>query len=218
MGDPRLMSLQQRYETWADHALAVLIETAAVHQTAITYGELAHQVQERSGIHTDVPAHSWLGKVLAIVHHRTTAAGEPDLVALAVLPGGAVGPTYDAVRTACGAEPYGEERREQAAAEARLACNRRYAHDVPEEAQPLLHPITSLESTRTTSGRAGRASTRPATRAVREPRPPKAPRETKPRPPKPRASDGAIIPEREDAFCPRCFLQLPLSGVCVSCD
>ena len=55
MGDPRLMSMQQRYETWADHASVLLLETAAVHQTAVTYADLAARVQERSGVSTEVP-------------------------------------------------------------------------------------------------------------------------------------------------------------------
>ncbi|WP_050346895.1 hypothetical protein [Arsenicicoccus sp. oral taxon 190] len=211
MGDPRLMSLQQRHEIWADHALAVLMETAAVHQTAITYADLAARVQERSGITTDVPARSWLVKVLTIVGRRTREAEEPDLVSLVVEANGSVGPGYDTVRSALGEPPHGPAHREQAAAEARLACNRRYAPAVPEDAQPLLHPVTTLESLGTRTSRAPKAA-----RAAREPREPRAARPAAGPAARPAARSAKPV-EREAAFCPTCFLQLPLSGTCPNC-
>ncbi len=212
MGDPRLMSMQQRYETWADHASVLLLETAAVHQTAVTYADLAARVQECSGVSTEVPFRSWLGKVLAIVAGRPREAGEPELVSLVVQADGAVGPTYDAVLTACGDQAPGPELREQAAAEARLECNRRYAPGVPEDAQPLLHPVTTVD----TSPVADRAVR--AVRTPRTPKEPKAPRE--PRVPKAQPARRVSKADSEPApvICPRCFLQVPLNGICPNCD
>ena len=34
----------------------------------------------------------------------------------------------------------------------------------------------------------------------------------------PRGSTTRRIPEKEPAFCPRCFLQLTTTGTCPSCD
>lgn len=212
MGDPRLMSMQQRYETWADHASVVLLETAAVHQTAITHADLAARVQERSGVRTEVPFRSWLGKVLTIVGRRTREAGEPELVSLVVQADGAVGPMYDAVLVACGDAAPGPGLREQAAAEARLECNRRYAPAVPEDAQPLLRPITTVDTSPERASQTAR--TNPARQTARPSRAPRVPKEPKAS----RASRSAKAEEPAPVICPRCFLQLPLSGICPNCD
>ncbi|WP_289033625.1 hypothetical protein ACF3NS_06085 [Arsenicicoccus cauae] len=212
MGDPRLMSMQQRYETWADHASVVLLETAAVHQTAITHADLAARVQERSGVRTEVPFRSWLGKVLTIVGRRTREAGEPELVSLVVQADGAVGPMYDAVLVACGDAAPGPGLREQAAAEARLECNRRYAPAVTEDAQPLLRPITTVDTSPERASQTAR--TNPARQTARPSRAPRVPKEPKAS----RASRSAKAEEPAPVICPRCFLQLPLSGICPNCD
>lgn len=194
----RILSMQGRLELWADHAHAVLVETAQVLHLAITDADLARLVQERSDEHSSMPARSWLPKVLRIVAQRCSDAGEPPLTALVVRGSDHhVGPDYDIALAFDDIRPANEAEREQLAAEGRLECYRRYAADVPEGAAPNLHPITSL-----TSDNRGLAG------------PPVKPRRA-PRAPKP--STKPVVVEKAPEICPSCFLQLPMSGICPNC-
>lgn len=189
--------MQGRLELWAQHAHDVLVETAQVLHLAITDADLARIVQERADEHSEMPARSWLPKVLRIVADRAAAAGEPPLTSLVVRAGDhRVAPDYDATLAQ---RPADDAERQQLAAEARLECYRRYAASVPEDETPRLAPITSLTT-----------DTRGATGAAAKPvkaRAPRAAKVTKP-----------VVEEKAPAICMSCFLELPLSGRCPSCD
>ena len=200
----RILSLQGRLELWAEHAHDVLTETAQVMHLAITDADLARIVQERAGVTSEMPARSWLPKVLRIVADRAHDAGEPPLTALVVRSTDhKVGPDYDAVIAQEGLD--GD--REHLAALGRLDCYRRYAHGVPEDAAPNLSPITSLASDTRGTTRTARSSSRSARVAS-------APKERAARPPKPAK---VVVVEKEPEICTSCFLQLPLSGICPNC-
>lgn len=187
--------MQGRLELWAEHAHDVLRETAQVYHLGITDTDLARIVQLRSEQTSDMPARSWLPKVLRIVAQRAADAGEPPLTSLVVRAvDGKVGPEYAEVMALTGQD--GD--RDEAAAQARLDCYRRFAHAVPDDATPNLHPITSLASdTRGTTRATSRGTTR--TRAASRPA-------------------KVVVEEKAPAICMSCFLELPLSGICPNCS
>ena len=200
----RILSLQGRLELWAEHAHDLLTETAQVVHLAITDADLARLVQERSGEASDMPHRSWLPKVLRIVAQRADEAGEPALTSLVVRSSDQkVGPDFDAALALDDVRPATEAQREELAAQARLDCYRRYAQELPEGLEPNLHPITSL-ATDPRGERMGRAETPAKAPRVRAPRPSRA---TKP-----------VVEEKEPQICTRCFLQLPLNGICPNCS
>lgn len=143
-------------QLWATHALDVLRDVAARFGELVDYAELSAQVQERSQVHTRVPAMTWIGGVLRRVMQATRAAGEPPLSVLAI--------------------PKRGDSAEAAWSTARMQCYRRYCTDIPEDL-PVLRatgagstsgspsPTGPAGRTRSGSGTTrARAATRPASR------------------------------------------------------
>lgn len=190
----------EAYEAWAPHVRAVL-ETVAAHYGAILAPQhVADQVQERAGVQTNLVLHNWLDRLLAGV-------GD-DLDALVVDPKSrCVGPRYAGVPGRWFDTP---KDREEAATLARFAAYQRFCPNLPEDAEPGPAPVPT--------------DTAPSRPAPRQPRPggtsrapaaTRAPRTRAKAPAKPR-SQRADPPPRP--ICPTCFLEMPATGVCASCD
>ncbi|GAA2018603.1 hypothetical protein WDZ16_09395 [Pseudokineococcus marinus] len=188
-GDGSAVPFGDALDAWTSAALAVLTARARTYGATVTYGDLVRSIFARSGVATRSLMHSWVGDVLARVADTCAdPAGErPPLEALVVRgEDGAVFSGYaDAVERSTGTRPRDVELH---AAEARLACYRALARDLPPDGgQPLL---------------AARASAQPRRRAAAAPKPAKP----------------APAPEPLPAVCPSCFTQLPRSGQCDTCD
>jgi hypothetical protein len=115
---------------WADVARSVLERVATKYDARINYGELAEEIQDRSGIRTRMLMHYWIGDVLGTVSRGCHAAGEPLLSSLCVHQDGTIGDGYAIAL----AEAYGGEAPadlEMHAAEERLKCYRYFGADVP---------------------------------------------------------------------------------------
>jgi hypothetical protein len=118
-------------DAWSDAALPVLLDTAHVYNAVITYKELgeAVHVQERTEIRTRVLLMNWIGQVLERVAAECNRRGELQVTALCVHQDGTVGAGY-----AGAVGRYGDgvpNDPELHAAEVRLACYGKYAHDLP---------------------------------------------------------------------------------------
>ncbi|MCX4827617.1 MULTISPECIES: hypothetical protein [unclassified Streptomyces] len=127
------IDVQDPRETWGQTAYAVLVEVARTYHAVITYKELGREVQERSGIHTRALLHNWIGSVLGRVVREAHRRGDPPLTALVVhSDDGMVGEGYKEVLAVAGQPPVpGVLERERHAAEARLACYRRFGATLP---------------------------------------------------------------------------------------
>lgn len=187
--DGSAVAFPDALDAWTSAALAVLTARARTYGATVTYGDLARALFARSGIATRSLLQNWIGDVLARVADTCAdpTNDHPPLDALVVRgEDGAVGGGYaDAVARNTGTRPRDVE---QHAAEARLACYRALARDLPADGgQPLL-----------------------TTRVKAQPRRRAAPA---PKPAKP-----APAPEPLPALCPSCYTQLPRSGQCDTCD
>lgn len=182
---------------WAEAARPVLLEAAGRYRATLTYRQLAAAVQESTGITTTQLVHQWIGDVLGRVTDECQSRGEPLLSALCLSAQGSVGQGYaEAVERARGARPNDPD---DHAAHERLSCYRHWqATGLPRDGG------TPLRTAHFTLARKAGAS-RPATR-VAKPRKTSARKSTPAPEPKP-------IP-----LCPRCFTQVPASGVCDYCD
>jgi hypothetical protein len=181
----------------------VLLEAAARYRATVTYKQLAVAVQESAGITTTQLMHQWIGDVLGRVTDECHSRGEPLLSSLCVSAQGSVGQGYaEAVENARGARPYDPDGH---AAEERLSCYRHWRADglPPDGGTPLRTAHFQL---------AGKA------RASKPPARASAPRKA---PARRAAASKATTPAVEakpPALCPRCFTQVPASGVCDYCD
>ena len=185
---------------WADAARPVLLEAAGRYRALVTYKQLTTAVQESTGITTTLPMHQWIGDVLARVTDECQLRGEPLLSALCVTLQGSVGQGYaDAVEQARGTRPSDPD--EHAAYE-RLRCYRHWeATGLPRDGGTPLR-TAHFKTVRKTAASTPAQRTSPPRRApTRKPRP--AAEAPAPRP----------VP-----LCPRCFTQVPASGVCDYCD
>ncbi len=200
---------------WADAARPVLLEAAGRYRALVTYKQLATAVQKSSGVTTAQPMHQWLGSVLERVTEDCASRGEPLLSALCVSMQGSVGELYaDAVEDARGTRP---EDPDDHAAHERLSCYRHWeAVGLPRDGGTPLRtahfktvrkpggrkPAASEPSPRTTTPRAT------TTRAA-------APRKATTR----KATPAAAVPEPKPVpLCPRCYTQVPSTGICDYCD
>ncbi|MEU3982995.1 hypothetical protein AB0F77_23410 [Streptomyces sp. NPDC026672] len=173
-------SAQQAREAWADEAYTVLVGVARTYHAVITYKELGEEVQARTGIRTRALLHNWIGSVLSRVVHEAHRRGDPQLTALVVRSDdGMVGDGYKEVLAVAGQPPVEDAlAREHHAAEARLACYRRFGATLPPGGGvPALSPRHQAALDR---------------RQAQTEKPPQV--------------------------CPTCFMQLPATGVCDSCD
>lgn len=189
----RFVTPAQAHQFWVKHAYEILAETASRYNAVITYGDLAEEVQRRSGLWTKATMRHWVGALLVDIARVNNVREEPALTALVVhKQDGRVGPGYDEVLRLAGQAPSGDEQeRETHAATARLECYRRWAHDVPEDAVPTFVTPARSGTTRT----AGRSAT-----------------------PRARTTRTTRTEERRGSVCPTCFMEMPLSGRCANCD
>jgi hypothetical protein len=167
----------------------VLVETAGEYHATLTEDDLAARVQVEGGIHTSHAPDTWLGQTLTDVAHVCHRAGEPPLTALVVRArDGRVGEAYDEALRVAEQRPITDP----ATRERHAAHSRlecyRWAGSVPEDGGVVAGPPAPAARART-----------PRTTAARTPR-------------KPAASDRPVI------TCPRCFMALPATGMCDTCD
>ncbi len=175
----------------------MLLEAAGRYRATVTYKQLAAAVQESAGITTTQLMHQWIGDVLGRVTNECQSRGEPLLSALCISAQGSVGQGYaEAVEAARGTRPHDPD---DHAAQERLACYQHWqAAGLPRDGG------TPLRTAHFTLARKAGA-TKPAAR-VSSPRKTAVRKATSAPEPKP-------IP-----LCPRCFTQVPASGVCDYCD
>lgn len=181
---------------WVKHAYDTLVETASRYNAVITYGDLAEEVQRRSGLHTTAPLRNWVGDLLRMIAQANHLRDEPALTALVVHKhDGRVGAGYDEVLRLAGQPPIADEiERENQAAAARLECYRRWCDDVPADARPTLATHTRPVRAATSGRSASRAAPTPS-RAT------------------PRSRE-----ERRGGICPTCFMEMPVAGPCPNCS
>ena len=130
---------------WVKHAYVTLVETASRYNAVITYGDLAEEVQRRSGLHTTAPLRNWVVDLLKMIAQANQLRDEPALTSLVVHKHDLrVGAGYDEARRLAGQPPIADEmERENQAAAARLECYRRWCDDVPEDARSVLSAFRS---------------------------------------------------------------------------
>lgn len=161
---------------WSLAAREILIRTARMYHGYITYGELAEEVQQITGIRTRSQMRNWIGAVLGRVADECRSRGEPSLTALCVHQDESVGVGYVYVLEIAGEEI--PDDLDFHAAEARFACYRAFGAVLPPDGgQPALTAKVA------------------AARRYK-------------------AKQIEVMP----ALCPRCFIQLPVSGRCDNCD
>ncbi|WP_208113008.1 hypothetical protein [Actinorugispora endophytica] len=120
-------------DIWAEEAYSLLVDVARTYHAVITYKELAEKVQKTSGIRTSALLRNWIGAVLGVVVREAHRRGDPPLTALVVhSDDGMVGEGYKEVLWVAGEPPLEDVfEREHHAAEARLACYRRFGATLP---------------------------------------------------------------------------------------
>ncbi len=186
---------------WAEAARPVLLEAAGRYRGLVTWKQLSTAIQESTGITTSQPVAKWIGDVLARVTAECQSRGEPLLASLCVNMQGSAGQGYaDAVEEARGTRPTDPD---EHAAEERLSCYRHW------EAAGL--PGDGGTALRTAHFKTVRKAATPKP-AARVPGTKAAPR---------KASTAAAAPAPEAKpipMCPRCFTQVPATGVCDYCD
>lgn len=210
-GPERLVSPTAGRQAWTKQTYEVLVETAARYNAVITYADLAEEVQQRSGLRTTAGTGSWMPAVLSLVAHQCHRLTDPALTSLVIHKDGRVGSVYNEVLRIAGLSPI-EDERERHAAAARLECYRRWGADVPPDATPSLPgpPTRTHRGSRDTERRATDTPPAAGTRASSTPR--TSARSTA----RPRA--GAGTEARRGAICPRCFMEMPLTGTCPNCS
>lgn len=186
--------------TWALAARERLVEAAQDYHSVVTDHELADFVQDRSLIATDQHPRYWIGDVLTRVGRDCVARREPILSALCVTTEGTIGKGYTVAVEEGRREPVADP--DDHAAQERLECYRYFGAPLPEGGGvPALPPqLLASRSVRRPSPR----STGSAASAASTARPSRA---AKP-----------AAPEKELAFCPVHFTQLPATGVCDLCE
>lgn len=119
---------QEIRDAWATEAYTILVGVAGTYHAVITYKELAEKIQDRTGFRTKVRLHHWIGATLGRVVREAHRRGDPPLTALVVhSDDGMVGTGYREVLEVAGEPPVEDVlEREQHAADARLACYRRF--------------------------------------------------------------------------------------------
>lgn len=163
-------------QAWSSAAREVLVRMAREYHSYITYGELAEEVQDRSGIRTRSQMRNWIGSVLGKVAEGCRSRDEPPLTSLCVHQDGTVGVGYAFVLEL--AREKIPDDLESHAAQARLNCYRFFGADLPADG--------------------GRPALTAKVAAARNKRLKKV--------------------EVVLGLCPRCFVQVPVSGRCDSCS
>ncbi|WP_179251273.1 hypothetical protein [Enemella evansiae] len=124
---------------WALNAHDILEEIAPRYGRSIAFTDVAHEVQRRSGIRTDLPPASWLPDVLSEVATRCQESGEPRLTEFVDPPG----QTPSSVVSA-----------------ARLEAHKAYGAKLPNPDAPARRRTTRAKAT--TGTRASSGTPRPA--------------------------------------------------------
>lgn len=188
-------------QTWALAARMHLADIAGDYHAVVPMSDLADFVQQRSRIRTTQAMRHWIDDVLFRVMSECVDRREPLLGALVVDQSGRVGESYRVAVEELRRERIGDL--DEHAASERLDCYRVFGATLPPgggEPGPL--PAPAVPRVRASSGPHGRArnsTSADGQRSVRAaPRP--AARETAP----PRV-------------CDRCFLEMPVSGICDNC-
>jgi len=178
----------------------VLVEAAGRYRATVTHKLLAAAVQESTGITTTQLMHRWIGDVLGQVTDECQSRGEPLLSALCVSAQGSVGQGYaEAVEHARGTRPTDPD---DHAAHERLSCYRHWeAVGLPRDGGTPLRTAHFTPVRKAGESTPGSRVATPRKAPARKPVPAKAAPEPKPIP-----------------LCPRCFTQVPASGVCDYCD
>jgi hypothetical protein len=130
---------------WIPLAREALERVARVYHGLINYGELAAELQDRSGIRTRQLIHYWIGDVLGAVSRDCHSKGEPLLSALCVLQNGSIGDGYRVAlaETSGRAAP---EDLDLAAAEERLSCYRYFGARIPADGgRPAFTPQVAAQ-------------------------------------------------------------------------
>lgn len=188
------LGIEDSHATWALAARMRLEEAARDYHAVVRVAELADHVQQLSRVRTHQQPRHWLGDVLFRTMEENARRGEPFLAALCVNDSGRVGSAYaglvEHLRGDRVPDADGHASRE------RLDCYRHFGAELPAGGgEP--GPLPSAAPRRTTA---------------RE-RAPGSPRATATRP-KPRVARSDIVPK----VCDRCFMALPASGLCDTCD
>jgi len=206
-GDERVPE-EVALQAWAASAHDALVRVAGDYHATISETDLAARVQDDSGVRTTRPPARWMRKLLGRMAVVYAAGDEPMLTTLVVDGAGQVGERHDDVALALDDVPItGVREREASAARMRLDCYR-WAGSAPADGG-----VPAALPSRRTSRPAARTTT------PREPRGPRAPRATSPRPPAaPPAPRRVAASDRPVAVCPRCFMALPATGICDTCD
>ncbi|MEP7194784.1 MAG: hypothetical protein ABI903_18225 [Actinomycetota bacterium] len=124
-------------EAWSLAAREILVRTARSYHAYITYGELAEEVQQVTGIRTRSQMRNWIGAVLGKVADDCRLRCEPSLTALCVHQDETVGEGYAYVLKIAGEEI--PDDLDFHAAEARFACYRAFGAELPSDGgQPAL--------------------------------------------------------------------------------
>jgi hypothetical protein len=195
---------------WAEAARPVLLEAAGRYRATVTYKQLASAVQEHTGITTTQLMPQWIGDVLGRVADECASRDEPLLSSLCISAQGSVGQGYaEAVERAAGSRPADPD---DHAANERLRCYQHWqAEGLPRDGGT---PLRTAHFAPARKAPARTASPRAATpRKTAAARPP-ATRKMTGRP----TAAAEATPVRPIELCPRCFTQVPASGVCGYCD
>ncbi len=187
----------------------MLEEAAGRYRATVSYKQLATAVQEATGITTAQLMHQWIGDVLGRVTDECQSRGEPLLSALCISTQGSVGQGYaDAVERARGTRPMDPD---DHAAHERLSCYRHWeAEGLPRDGGT---PLRTAHFTPVRKAAARKTAPRATT-----PRKPAAPRAPATRTIGPRKSASSTPPAPPVKLCPRCFTEVPATGVCGYCD
>jgi hypothetical protein len=189
VADGSAVAFDDALNAWAAAARPALLAVAESYNRVITYRELAEDIQSAAGIRTRMLLTNWIGRVLGRVARDCQRRGEHLITALCVRQDGTVGPGYaEAAQWLDGVRPADPELH---AAKERLKCYRTYAKDLPTDGGEVR--LTPQEAARRRNPRYRVSDYSRPLAATPRPRP---------------------TPE----LCPRCFTELPLSGVCNYCD
>ena len=140
--DGHRFGLNEGLDVLTPRAREVLVGVARTFPGLITYKTLSDQIQESSGLRTEMGLQNWIGQLLSRVVHEAHRRGEPALTALVVhASDGMVGKGYAEVLSVAGEAPVEDENaREQHAAAARFECYRHFGAVLPDGAGPILAP------------------------------------------------------------------------------
>ncbi|MGH1565741.1 hypothetical protein [Mumia sp. DW29H23] len=129
IGDGQPVAYETATHLWAKSAREILVEKAREYGGDVSDGELAAEVQRRTGVKTRVAVTSWVGAVLDEVATEAHGRGEPALTALCVREDGRAVVGYgETVARLTGTAPADADRH---AAEQRFACYQRFGARLP---------------------------------------------------------------------------------------